>query len=271
MNNRRQQPLAKSATSVNSAAHSQQKKIFAGLDPSSGPMSEFKLVVAYDDFGHASCARCFIERLVESLGKILTFIPCFLKFEELSMPHVGERLTREVALADMVVIVAYEHADLPDPMEEWLRSWETTKRIEGRQLLALVSTSHRGNRRGTPVQSCLLQVARRIGMKFVLQATPLSKTGCRVADATSKARRSADERRGTGRNLRGSSGSLGNAAWRPDTGERSADLLPTDVTKAIVKIMQARQRKAQFPTVPLANRRCLRPLEANRNRMLTDL
>jgi hypothetical protein len=271
MNNRRQQPLTKSGTSVNSAAHPQQKEIFAGPDPSFGPMSEFKLVVAYDDFGHANCARCFVERLMESFGKILTFIPCFLKFEELSMPHVGERLSREAALADMVVIVAYEHADLPDPMEEWVRSWETSKRIESRQLLALVSASHRGNRRRTPVQSRLLQVARRTGMKFVLQATPMSKTGCSVADANPKASQPADERRGTGRNLRGSSASLGNAARRPGTGESSADLHPTDVTKAIVKIMQARQRKAQFPTVPLANRRCLRPLAANRNRMLTDL
>jgi hypothetical protein len=271
MNKRRQQPLAKSATSVNSDAHPQQKEIFAGLDPGSGPMSEFKLVVAYDDFGHANCAKCFIERLVESFGEILTFIPCFLKFEELSMPHVGERLAREVALADMVVIVAYEHADLPDPMEEWVRSWETTRRIEGRQLLTLVSTSHRGNRRRTPVQSRLLQVARRTGMKFLLQATPMSKTGCSVADANPKARRSADERRGTGRNLRGSSRSLGKAARRSDTGETSADLHPTAVTKAIAKIMQARQRKAQLPPIPLANRRCLRPLEANRNRMLTDL
>ena len=64
---------------------------------------------------------------------------------------------------------------------------------------------------------------------------------------------------------------LAYAAWRPDTGETSDDRLPTDVTKAIVKIMQARQRKAQLPPIPLANRRCLRPFEANRNRMLTDL
>ena len=187
------------------------------------------------------------------------------------MPHVGERLAKEVALADMVVIVAYEHADLPDTMEAWVRSWETTRRIEGRQLLALVSTSHRGNRRRTPVQARLLRVARRTGMKFVLQATPMSKTGCRIADANPKPRQSADERRGTGQNLRGSSASLGNAARRPGTGESSADLHPTAVTNAIIEIMQARQRKAQFPTVPLANRRCLRPIEANRNRMLTDL
>jgi len=77
--------------------------------------------------------------------------------------------------------------------------------------------------------------------------------------------------RSIGRTLPSSSGSLRNAARRPDTGETSADLHPTDVTKAIIKIMQARQRKAQFPTVPLANRRCLRPIEANRNRILTDL
>ncbi len=77
--------------------------------------------------------------------------------------------------------------------------------------------------------------------------------------------------RSIGRTLPSSSGLLGNAVRRPGTGESSADLHPTDVTKAILKIMQARQRKAQLPPIPLANRRCLRPLEANRNRMLTDL
>jgi hypothetical protein len=76
--------------------------------------------------------------------------------------------------------------------------------------------------------------------------------------------------RSIGRTLPGSSGSPGNAARRPDTGETSADLHHTDVTKAILKTMQARQRKAQLPPIPLANRRCLRPLEANRNCMLTD-
>jgi len=74
-----------------------------------------------------------------------------------------------------------------------------------------------------------------------------------------------------GRTLPGSSGSLGDAARHPDTGETSADLHPTAVTNAIIEIMQARQRKAQLRPIPLANRRCLRPLEANRNRMLTDL
>lgn len=231
----------------------------AGQHPGSGPISEFKLVVAYDDFGHANCARNFMERLVESFGKRLAFIPCFLKFEELSMPHAGERLAREVALADMVVIVAYEHADLPDPMEKWVRSWETTKRTGGPQLLALVSACHPGSRRWTPVQSRLRQVARRTGMKFVLQAASLSETKDGVDDAPAKPGRSWEEPHGTKGDSGGARGSSTNALKVVVAGETPADVHATAVADAIVQLMRARQCQADLPAIAPANRRCMQP------------
>ncbi|HXR09044.1 MAG TPA: hypothetical protein VN765_17015 [Candidatus Acidoferrum sp.] len=239
----------------------------AGQPPGSGPIAEFKLVVAYDDFGHANCARNFMERLVESFGESLTFVPCFLKFEELSRPDVGERLAREVASADMFVIVAYEHADLPDPMEQWVRSWETTKRTRGCQLLALVSASRSGSRRWTPVQSRLRQVARRTGMKFVLQTASLSEPRDGSDNAPAKAGYSWEERQRTRGDLGGDSGSSTNALEVVVAGEKPADDHVMAAAGAIVQLMRARRCQAHLPTIAPANRRCRQLLETNQNRM----
>jgi hypothetical protein len=244
---------------------------FAATSPNSDRGSEFKLVVVYDDFGNGICAKKFFDGLAESFGKILTFIPRFLKFEELLSLHVGERLAKEVAVADMVVFVADEYADLPDFVEKWIRTWETTTRIERSRLLALFSTRHRENNRRTPVQSCLRQAARRARMKFLLQAAPLSKTRCRVGGANPKAKRQAGQCRRKGRNLCSAAKWPENVMPRTVAGGTTADLPRTPMTDAIIEVMRARRRATSPPTTPLAHDGRAPRREIDRNRALTDL
>jgi hypothetical protein len=265
------QRIANSATVASSPACKPQKETFAATRPHFGQTSEFKLVIAYDDFGNANCARWLFERLVANLGQSFTFIPRFLKFEELSRPDVGDRLAKEVGVADMVVIVAYEHTDLPDLAKEWVRAWDSTSSIKGRRLLAFLSTGHRENDQWTPVQSRLRQAARRTGMKFVLQSASPSYTGRQLAAANPIARRQVGERRRTGRNLCCVGGSLENAGRCSVSGEVSADLQPTAVTNAIIEVVRTRQRKTQPSTIPLASRGCMRSLEMNRIRIFANL
>ncbi len=185
MHQQKKRPLAKLGAVVSSFFCGPKKKLFATTSPNAARASEFRLVVAYDDFGNGICAKTFFEGLAESFGEFFTFIPRFLKFEELLKLPVGERLAREAAVADMVVFVADEHVDLPDFVENWIQIWETPTKIEGHRLLALFSTCHRENDRVTPVQWRLRKAARRTRMKFVLQTSPLSRTVSLVGRANS--------------------------------------------------------------------------------------
>lgn len=258
MNQQRKGPLAKWGKVENSASCKPQT-------------AEFNLVVAYDDFSNANFARTVVERLVESFGENLRFNPRFLKFEELSRPHVGERLAKEVAKANMVVIVAHEHADLPDLVDEWIRTRKTATTIEDRRLLAFISTSRQESNRWTPVQSRLRQAARRTGMRFVLQATPLSKTRCHVADAKPKAGRRGDERCETGRKFHGAGGSVESPARCAVSYGTSVNYQPTAISNAITDVMRSRQRKPCRLTMPLANGLCAPPPEMNRIPLFANL
>ena len=143
------------------------ESIFAAANFASEEAPEFKMVIAYDDFANGRCALNFFERIVAEFGERFVFVPGFLKFEELLWPRVGQRVAREVAEADMVVIAAYEEADLPSLVKDWLRTWGHARRRNKAALVALLSASQDGTMLRTPVRSHLQQVAQRAGMKFL--------------------------------------------------------------------------------------------------------
>ncbi len=126
----------------------------------------FQMVIAYGDFANGRCAMNFFDRIVAEFGKMFIFVPSFLKFEELLWPEVGDRVVREAAEADMVVIAAYEEADLPSLVKDWLGTWEKVEKRNETALVALLSASQDSTVSRTPVRSHLRQVARRAGMKF---------------------------------------------------------------------------------------------------------
>jgi hypothetical protein len=208
---------------------------------------EFKLVVGYDDFGNGICAKTFLRWLVENFAGIINFTPHFLKFEELFRRYVRERLARKVAVADMVVIVARGDASLPDVVEKWVRTWETSAGINGLRLLALLSSSDPGNDGWTPVQSCLRQVARRANMKFVLQATPLYVAERTLADAAPATRQEAGEGRGRKRKSCGASRWPECAVPCSVAEGTTRDLPHTAVTDAIIQVLRARQTRTSPP------------------------
>jgi hypothetical protein len=259
MNHQNNRPLAKFGTVLNPPSCRAQKATCAVISSNSDRESEFKLVVAHDDFSSANRARAFFENLVETFGEILTLIPRFLKFERLATPHVGERVARDAAAADMIVIVAYEHADLPGLVEEWMRTWESTSRIGGRRLLTLLSTSFQENCRWTRVQSRLRQLARSCGMRFVLQATAMSRTRGSAVYENPKLKQTADECRRTRSNLGDTGGLLGNTMRGAAAGGTLVDLQPTAVSNAIIEVMRLRQHKICPPTLPLAAGRRMGP------------
>ena len=128
---------------------------------------EFKLVIAYDSFANGRCAMKFFEWLMEDFGKLFTFVPRFLRFEDLLWPDLQEEAAREAAEADMVVIAANQGGDSPLSTKECIRSWEANIRNNGCAFVALPSNCQGDDSCRTTVQSHLRQVARQNGMKFL--------------------------------------------------------------------------------------------------------
>jgi hypothetical protein len=140
--------------------------IFASGYAAAEEAPEFKLVIAYEDFAHGQYAIKFFEWIVAKFGELFTFVPHFLKFEELLWPQVNQQVTRELADASMVVIAANEETDLPLLVKDWLRSWETANISDETALVALLSFCRGKRTVQTPVRSQLKKIARRTGMKF---------------------------------------------------------------------------------------------------------
>jgi hypothetical protein len=253
MNHQDNRALAKWRTVPKPPSCEAQKASSSAINPNFDQESELKLVLVYDDFSSGNRARYFFEGLSEKFSKILTFISSFLKSEELAKPQVFERPPRKAPAVDIIVIVADAHADLHDLAQEWMRTWKTTSRMEGRRLLALFSTRHQENDRWDQSQLRFRQVARRTGMRFELPTTRTSRTVCRVAGTNPRALQPSDECSKTLRNLSDTSRSLSNALRCNAAGETPVNPQMTAVSNAIIAVMKARQRKTFSPTIPSAN------------------
>jgi hypothetical protein len=271
MNPQNNRPLAKLETVPNSPSCGAQKATASAINPNIYQEPELKLVVAYDDFNSGNRARYFFGGLAERILNSLTFIPRFLKFEQLAKPRADDRQPEKAAAVDIIVILADAHADLHDLSEEWMRTWKMTSKMEGRRLLALFSTRHQENDRWDQSQSRLHQVARRTGMRFALQTTPTCRTVCRVAGTKPQALQSSDECRRTQRNLCDTSQSLSNTLRCGAAGETPVDPQMSAVSNAIIEVMRSRQRKTFSPTIPSANARCSLSTGAHRIRVSSNL
>jgi hypothetical protein len=271
MNHQDNRALAKWRTVPKPPSCEAQKASSSAINPNFDQESELKLVLVYDDFSSGNRARYFFEGLSEKFSKILTFISSFLKSEELAKPQVFERPPRKAPAVDIIVIVADAHADLHDLAQEWMRTWKTTSRMEGRRLLALFSTCHQENDRCDQSQSRFQQVVRRNGMRFDLQATPTSRTVSPAAGTNPRAVQSSDECRRTQRRLCDTSRSLTDTLRCAAAAETPVDLHLTAVSNAIIDLLRSKQRKASPLTMPLTNGRYMRSPETNHIHISSNL
>jgi hypothetical protein len=129
--------------------------------------AELKLVIVYDDFANGRYAMDFLERLIQNFGRLFTFVPRFLRLEELREPCLDASLTEEAGRADMVVIAAREEAELPGRVETLMRAWEGEARGDEGALIALLRPIWKGSANQAGVRSHLEQVARRAGRTFL--------------------------------------------------------------------------------------------------------
>ena len=126
-----------------------------------------KMVIAYDDFAHGMCALHFLESLIADFGEMFTFVPRFLKFEELLRWDVAEQVSKEAAEADLNVIAAHEEWELPALVKKWLRTWKGNTVNEDGAFVALLSTPPRTVFWRRPVEAHLRKVALRTKRTFL--------------------------------------------------------------------------------------------------------
>jgi hypothetical protein len=144
-------------------AHSIPVRLATDLE---GP-PELKLLIAWDDFANGRRAICFLERLLEDFGRIFTFTPIFLRFEDLLRPETAAQMKDEATQADLVVIAAYGDADLPVVVTEWIQNLGARKDHNDSPLVVLLSSNERGNVNDRPVQWRLHERAGRSGKNFL--------------------------------------------------------------------------------------------------------
>jgi hypothetical protein len=128
---------------------------------------EFRLLLAWDDFASGRRAVCFLERLVDEFGRMFTFVPSFLRFEDLRQPHVAQQMEDQAAEADLVVIAACGDAELPLLVKDWIRKLGAEKEHSDGALVALLSPGESGFVNDRPVHWHLSEAARRSGRKFL--------------------------------------------------------------------------------------------------------
>jgi hypothetical protein len=130
--------------------------------------AELKLVIVYDDVTNRQHALDFLDGLIESFGRFVTFLPRFLNFEDFGQRHFDPSAAQAAGLADMVVIVAREEAELPGQVEHLLRAWKGDNRAEDGALVALLRpASAKDTGPQASVRSRLHDVANRTGRTFM--------------------------------------------------------------------------------------------------------
>jgi hypothetical protein len=129
-----------------------------------------QLLAAYADFASGLCATRFVAGLKKNFAGLVTILPRFLRFEELSHAARLDHRTKEAAHADMVIIAAHEGAELSPPVKKWLKTWEKENHNPDGALVALLITASHSCHWRTPVQRELGQLAKRTGRTFLCKA-----------------------------------------------------------------------------------------------------
>lgn len=139
---------------------------------------ELKLVIAYESFADGLCALRFLEKLLQDFGRLFTFVPRFLKFEQLLQPEVAARTSAEAAAADMVIVATSEGTELPALIKKWISQWDAQpgEAHSDGALVALLSSARACRDGLTPIRSYLCRLAERTGRKFLCHQIEWAKT-----------------------------------------------------------------------------------------------
>jgi hypothetical protein len=122
-----------------------------------------KVVILYDDIGHAAHATALLERVGAHANKAMKWDVKSWRLDALKQPALAAVTNLVAADADLILLALSKTCSPPAELLEWLELWSANRQIEDAALAVLgpeVETA-------TPLLDELKRFARRRGLAFL--------------------------------------------------------------------------------------------------------
>jgi hypothetical protein len=129
-------------------------------------LREFNIVIAYEDLAAGVRAKQTFDYLLAELGGRFTFTCKLWKFRILEAPQLSEIAAQDAAEADMIMVAAHGHQELPSAVRGWINLWLQRAGRRDRALVALVDSQDGDTTKPNPICSHLHEVAKRGNLDY---------------------------------------------------------------------------------------------------------
>ena len=131
-------------------------------------ITDFSVLVAYQDLADARRAKGFLERMAAALSpEDSDHLPCAMwKFQENMAPLQLEIAAEQAALAHVIFIAAQERPVVPGVLADWVNLWIRKEAGYPRALVALLERPERAEERPPGIECYLREAARKGGVAF---------------------------------------------------------------------------------------------------------
>jgi hypothetical protein len=127
--------------------------------------STFNVVIAYEDFETGKQAKKTYDFLTEQLGEEFQFNNQMWKFDVLAVPKLRAMAAKDATLADIIIVSAHGHGDLPVEV----KSWVEMALADGIQAIGLVGLFDDSEFQDNPARTYLASVAQTANIEFFSQ------------------------------------------------------------------------------------------------------
>ena len=133
---------------------------------------DLKVVVAYEDWSAAMCAKTLLNKIGRQCGDCGRLVYSMWKFQVLSEPILLNMAATEAKAADIIIISASNGQQLPTAVRRWMNRCFATRKKHHSALVALVRTNKQNPTLPQAIRPCLEQMAKAAGMDFFWQNSP---------------------------------------------------------------------------------------------------
>jgi hypothetical protein len=134
--------------------------------------SRLALLATFEDSVTGMRVKDFCQDLSRNLGQQCQIIERVWLFSTFRLRELQEIAAEEASASDLVIISVHQAGDLPDEVKGWIDLWLSHKGDRRAVLLALFDAAYEGV--PGPTQAYLQDVARRGGMKFLVESRDTS-------------------------------------------------------------------------------------------------
>jgi len=134
--------------------------------------SRLALLAVFEDSITGTRVREFCQGLARDLGERCQIIQHVWLFGTFRLRELQEIAAEEAAASDLIIISVHQAEVLPDEVKSWIELWLSHKGDRQAVLLALLDATN--DESPSPTQLYLQDVARRGGLKFLVESKDAS-------------------------------------------------------------------------------------------------